>query len=162
MIDFAVLTSDVSGRGLASRCGERKCITPVIRRHRRFDMNTSLSSWKPRQTTNSMRMERHLRHYEFSSVLVIALGLMAFAPQIPSRANSPGETIIVADFEASRLDKKLKGLMLFEELNCVACHATSSSLAGTSRKAPRLSTVGLRVKPYFLGSSGLLAGSWWS
>ena len=113
-------------------------------------MNTSLSSWKPRQTTNSMRMERHLRHYEFSSVLVIALGLMAFAPQIPSRANSPGETIIVADFEASRLDKKLKGLMLFEELNCVACHATSSSLAGTSRKAPRLSTVGLRVKPYFL------------
>ena len=83
-------------------------------------------------------------------MVVVVVGLIAVVAPKSSWANPSSEKVIVAGLETSRLDNKLKGLVLFEELNCVACHSTDFSLADTSKKAPRLSTVGRRVNPYYL------------
>jgi mono/diheme cytochrome c family protein len=61
---------------------------------------------------------------------------------------SYGEPVIPA-VASSQLDPALKGRVLIEELNCVACHA-SDALAGKSKKAPRLADVGSRVNPTYL------------
>ncbi len=53
---------------------------------------------------------------------------------------------------ASQLEPELKGQVLIEELNCVACHAGDASLGARSKKAPRLSGVGSRVNPAYLES----------
>jgi mono/diheme cytochrome c family protein len=45
---------------------------------------------------------------------------------------------------------EIKGQVLVEELNCVACHATEGTLAARSKKAPRLAEVGARVHPGYL------------
>ena len=58
--------------------------------------------------------------------------------------------VTLPGLEASRLEQKLKGLVLLEELNCTACHESRSSFAATSKKAPRLSAVGSRLNPYYL------------
>ena len=55
--------------------------------------------------------------------------------------------VIVPGVSASQLDPALKGLVLIEEMNCVACHAADASLAARSKKAPRLAGVGSRVNP---------------
>src|SRR4051812_11873541 len=49
---------------------------------------------------------------------------------------------------SSQLEPKLKGLVLIEELNCVACHAGANPSA--AKTAPRLSAVGSRVNPKYL------------
>lgn len=51
---------------------------------------------------------------------------------------------------SSQLDPLLKGQVLIEELNCVACHASEASVAASSKKAPRLAAVGSRVNPTYL------------
>jgi cytochrome c553 len=51
---------------------------------------------------------------------------------------------------SSRIEPELKGLVLIEELNCAACHATEAAFAGRSKKAPRLADVGSRVNPAHL------------
>ena len=56
---------------------------------------------------------------------------------------------IIPALETSKLDPALKGRILIEELNCVACHK-ADAIAQTSRKAPRLSAVGGRVNPDYL------------
>ena len=91
-----------------------------------------------------------MRHLEFFSVVVLAVGPIAVIAPKATQANPSNEKSIVAGLETSRLDDKLRGLVLLEELNCVACHTTKSSLADTSKKAPRLSAVGSRVNPYYL------------
>lgn len=48
------------------------------------------------------------------------------------------------------LDPELRGQVLIEELNCVACHAGEGSLKARSKQAPRLSEVGSRVNPAYL------------
>lgn len=48
------------------------------------------------------------------------------------------------------LDPELRGQVLIEELNCVACHATEGTLKARSKQAPRLSEVGSRLNPAFL------------
>ena len=53
---------------------------------------------------------------------------------------------------ASQLEPELKGQVLIEELNCVACHAGDASLRARSKKAPRLAGVGSRVNPAYLES----------
>jgi len=50
------------------------------------------------------------------------------------------------------LDPAIKGQILIEELNCVACHDAGSNQKKDSRKAPRLSLVGERVHPDYLQS----------
>jgi mono/diheme cytochrome c family protein len=67
-----------------------------------------------------------------------------------ARANPPSAGAIVPGLGSSQLDDKLSGLVLLEELNCVACHATNASIRDTSKKAPRLSAVGARVNPHYL------------
>jgi mono/diheme cytochrome c family protein len=91
-----------------------------------------------------------MRHLEFFSAVVIAAGsLLAVAPS-SGWAKPPSEKILIPGLQTSRLDSKLRGLVLLEELNCAACHATDSSFADTSKKAPRLTAVGARVNPYYL------------
>ena len=51
---------------------------------------------------------------------------------------------------ASKLAPEHKGLVLIEELNCVACHMGDASLGARSKKAPRLAEVGSRVNPAYL------------
>ena len=57
---------------------------------------------------------------------------------------------IIPGLVSSELDPKLKGLVLIEELNCVACHQSAEPFAARSKKAPRLSAVGSRVNPTYL------------
>lgn len=51
---------------------------------------------------------------------------------------------------SSELDPDLKGLVLIQELNCVSCHASDTTVASQSKKAPRLSEVGTRVNPNYI------------
>ncbi|MEM7395862.1 MAG: c-type cytochrome, partial [Verrucomicrobiota bacterium] len=44
------------------------------------------------------------------------------------------------------LDDRLKGLVLFDELNCTACHEAPAS----GRKAPRLAQAGGRLNPAYV------------
>lgn len=60
--------------------------------------------------------------------------------------------VIVPGLAPSELDAELKGLVLIEELNCVACHRSEAPLAGRSKKAPRLAAAGSRVNPDYLES----------
>src|SRR5205085_2756096 len=72
---------------------------------------------------------------------LIALGtvlLFSAVPVVFAEAVVPG-------IASSQLDPELKGLVLIEELNCAACHASDAALAARSKKAPRLSEVGSRV-----------------
>ena len=57
---------------------------------------------------------------------------------------------IVPTLASSKLDPELKGLVLIEELNCVACHAGNASLGTRSKKAPQLTEVCSRVNPSYL------------
>ncbi len=72
-----------------------------------------------------------------NNVLGILLALAVQEPAVPGAASS-------------RLDPELKGLVLIEELNCSACHPGDPSLAGRSRKAPRLAELASRVNPHYL------------
>ena len=75
-----------------------------------------------------------------------ALGSLLLIGLFPVVAAEP----IVAGVATSKLDPELKGQVLIEELNCAACHSADPSLAGRSKKAPRLSDVGSRVNPAYL------------
>ncbi len=59
---------------------------------------------------------------------------------------------IIPGMVSSKLDPELKGHVLIEELNCAACQQSKAPLAGHSQKAPRLSSVGSRVNPAYLGA----------
>ena len=58
--------------------------------------------------------------------------------------------VAIPGLASSRLDPELKGLVLIEELNCAACHASDAPFVGRSKKAPRLAAVGSRVNPGYL------------
>ncbi len=79
---------------------------------------------------------------------LITLGTMLLFSTVPMAF---GEAV-VPRLSSSQLDPELKGQVLIEELNCVACHAGDASLKARSRKAPRLSEVGSRVNPGYLES----------
>ncbi len=51
---------------------------------------------------------------------------------------------------SSGLEPGLKGQVLIEELNCVACHSGDASLATRSKKSPRLAEVGSRINPQYM------------
>jgi mono/diheme cytochrome c family protein len=52
--------------------------------------------------------------------------------------------------QTATLDAALKGRLLLEELNCVACHAAPTGADLKSKQAPRLSDVAQRIHPTFL------------
>ncbi|MCH8044432.1 MAG: hypothetical protein IID44_12005 [Planctomycetes bacterium] len=91
-----------------------------------------------------------MRRIEILGVAIVLVGLVVVVAPRSSRANPSSEQVMIAGLRTSRLDNKLKGLVLLEELNCVACHSTDSSFAKTSKQAPRLPGVGRRVNPYYL------------
>ncbi len=62
-------------------------------------------------------------------------------------ATSAFAEVLIPGLVSSQLEPELKGLVLIEELNCVACHASDAAFAGQSKKAPRLSALGSRVNP---------------
>lgn len=74
-------------------------------------------------------------------VFFIALVFFQVRP-LPARVLVPG-------IDNSRLEAALKGRILIEELNCVACHKAPAILT-SSRKAPRLSLAGGRINPDYL------------
>lgn len=76
-------------------------------------------------------------------LILVTLLLLAAAPDVWAQAIIPG-------LANSELDPELKGLVLIEEMNCVACHASEAPFASRSKKAPRLATVGSRVNPDYL------------
>ena len=57
--------------------------------------------------------------------------------------------VLLPALDSSQLEPALKGRVLIEELNCVACHEAATLRSG-SRQAPRLSAVGSRVNPAYL------------
>jgi len=61
-----------------------------------------------------------------------------------ARANE----VLLPGITGAQLDGVLKGQLLLEELNCVACHEASPTLAATSKKAPRLSGIGAPPTEY--------------
>ena len=70
--------------------------------------------------------------------LLLLLGAPVFAePILPGLSNS-------------QLEPELKGHVLIEELNCVACHGGDAALTERSKKAPLLAEVGSRVNPAYL------------
>ncbi len=83
-------------------------------------------------------MSKRLRLMIFGTVLLFGSAPMVFAESV------------VPGLVGSKLEAELKGQVLIEELNCVACHISSGSLAVSSKKAPRLSEVGSRVNPNYI------------
>ena len=65
-----------------------------------------------------------------------------FGGAVAARVHVPG-------VDASNLEDALKGRVLIEELNCVACHQ-SPAVQDSSRKSPRLSLAGNRINPDYL------------
>ncbi len=58
--------------------------------------------------------------------------------------------VILPSVESNQLAPELKGRVLIEELNCVACHQADESFTAASRKSPLLASVGARVNPDYL------------
>ena len=49
---------------------------------------------------------------------------------------------IIPGLATATIDAELRGRVLIEELNCVACHAAEGALNAQSKQAPRLAAVG--------------------
>ncbi len=58
--------------------------------------------------------------------------------------------VVLPNLDSSSLDPELKGQVLIEEMNCVACHTSTAGFASQSKKSPRLAAVGSRVNPAYL------------
>ncbi|MCP5556749.1 MAG: c-type cytochrome [Verrucomicrobiaceae bacterium] len=65
--------------------------------------------------------------------------------------SSAAEPVIPA-LAVKDLGADIKGQILIEEMNCVACHAAEGTLSTTSKKAPRLAQIGSRVHPAYIES----------
>ena len=99
-------------------------------------------SLAPNSPANLGSLLPRLPSYGLALTLVISLLLRA-TPALLAAPLHPGLT-------SSQLEPELKGLVLIEELNCVACHSGDPSLITRSKKAPRLAEVGSRVNPSYL------------
>ena len=78
-------------------------------------------------------------------ILAIVSALRLFADGLASAAEP-----VILGLTADGLAPEIKGQVLIEELNCVACHAAEGTLAARSKKAPRLAQIGARVSPAFI------------
>ena len=65
-------------------------------------------------------------------------------------ASSSHAIPVLPGLAAPGLSPELRGLMLVEELNCVACHKSEGTLAARSKKAPRLAEIGARLRPAYV------------
>jgi mono/diheme cytochrome c family protein len=74
--------------------------------------------------------------------LYLVFAAAFLAGDLSARVHVPG-------VDGSSLEAALKGRVLVEELNCVACHQ-SPAIQASSRKSPRLSLAGGRINPDYL------------
>ena len=81
--------------------------------------------------------------------LLIVL-LSVFAGISRAQADEIAESVMIPGLDRSEVGPEIKGLVLLEELNCVACHSSEAPFAERSKQAPRLSGVGSRVHPDYL------------
>ena len=79
------------------------------------------------------------------SLLPLAALWLSLAWTATAQPMIPGAT-------AEGLSAALKGTVLIEELNCVACHSAEGTLASRSKTAPRLAEIGKRARPSFIES----------
>ena len=79
-----------------------------------------------------------LRRIGFTVTALLCLGTTLYA-----ESRHPG-------IQSATLDAALKGRLLLEELNCVACHAAPTGADLKSKQAPRLSDVAQRIHPTYL------------
>ena len=78
--------------------------------------------------------------------LIGALGLQSCAE--PARpAPSPP---VIAALARPDLGDRVRGLVLLDELGCIACHADAGSDRGSAPRGPDLATVGERLRPEYL------------
>ena len=68
----------------------------------------------------------------------------------PLAASHMAAEPVLGGLGAEGLSPELKGVVLVEELNCVACHRTEGTLASRSKVSPRLAEVGTRLNPAFI------------
>ncbi|MCU0796308.1 MAG: c-type cytochrome [Akkermansiaceae bacterium] len=59
---------------------------------------------------------------------------------------------VIGGLANTRPDAALRGTILIEEMNCVACHSAPSTLAARSKAAPRLAEVASRLHPDYIES----------
>lgn len=57
---------------------------------------------------------------------------------------------VIGALGSAKLSPELAGLVLVEEMNCVACHKAEGTLASRSKNAPRLADIGARVNPEWI------------
>ena len=81
-------------------------------------------------------------HGRRAALPIAACLLLAPCPD-PLAAAEP----VVAGLNAEGLTPSLRGTVLIEEMNCVACHQSPGSLPSRSKTAPRLADVGSRLHP---------------
>ena len=95
---------------------------------------------------NSPATLESLPHLLRSYRLLLTLGTTLLFSAVTAVFAAP----LFPGLTSSQLEPELKGLVLIEELNCVACHTGDPSLSARSKKAPRLSEVASRVNPAYL------------
>lgn len=79
----------------------------------------------------------------FARVLLAVFCAVSLKPFVRAEVSLPAVA-------SSQLTPELKGQVLIEELNCVACHAGGALLRSQSKTAPRLAEVGSRLNPDYL------------
>ncbi|MDB5332085.1 MAG: hypothetical protein JWP03_3236 [Phycisphaerales bacterium] len=58
--------------------------------------------------------------------------------------------VIIPGVVSGKVDERVKGSVLIEELNCAACHVGEGTLGERSKKSPRLAEVGSRLNPNYI------------
>ena len=74
--------------------------------------------------------------------IVLIIVISAFTTNLNAQISIPA-------IQSSEIDSKLKGRILIEELNCVACHQ-NDELISSSKKSPRLADIGSRLSPNYI------------
>jgi cytochrome c2 len=74
---------------------------------------------------------------------MVAATLWCLGSPLAAESRLPG-------IESAQLGPALKGRLLLEELNCIACHAAPAGADLKSKQAPRLAEVAQRIHPTYL------------
>jgi mono/diheme cytochrome c family protein len=89
-----------------------------------------------------MRTRNHI-----PKALVLLAGLHGCSQQPASLSQQPP---FVAGLGRAGLDPLGRGLVMLEELGCVACHAPAEAASAAAPQGPDLATVGARLRPGYL------------
>lgn len=76
----------------------------------------------------------------------ITLGVLLLHGMVTPAIAEP----VIPAISNQQLEPEIRGQILIEEMNCVACHQAEAALSNLSKQAPRLSEVGSRVNPAYL------------